>query len=271
MTEINGRVAVVTGGASGIGRGIAEEFLALGAQVVIADIHEERLAETAAEIGAHPVRTDVTRADSVAALRDAAIERYGRVDILVNNAGVGPAGYIEELTLSDWRWMLDVNLWGVIHGIDAFLPHLIASDRDAHIVNTATFAIFNPLPGLGAYQAGKFAVQGVSETLAIEMAERHPHVHVSILPPGPVHSNINESLKLRPEGETGGLKAADLEAGEEAAKLRWIDGRTAGKVVAQAVLGDDLYAITHPEWWPMVDARNERIHAYFTKYPPIIG
>jgi len=268
VTEINGRIAVVTGGASGIGRGIAEEFISLGAQVVIADINADRLAAAAAEIGAFPVRTDVSSAESVAALRDAAIAEFGRVDILVNNAGIGPIGYIEELTLADWRWMLDVNLWGVIHGVDAFLPHLIASDRDAHIVNTASFAIFNPLPGLGAYQTAKYGVQAISETIAMEMAERHPHVRVSILPPGPVRSNIKDSINLRPAGDVGGLRAADFD--DDGSSLRWIDGRTAGKVVAQAVLGNDLYAITHPEWWPMVEARTERIHADFTKYPPIL-
>jgi len=267
MTEIDGRVAVVTGGASGIGRGIAEELIARGAKVAIADINADRLAATAAEIGALPVRTDVSDADSVAALRDTVIATLGRVDILVNNAGVGPSALIEDLTLADWRWMLDVNLWGAIHGINAFLPHLIASDRPAHIVNTASFVIFNPLPELGAYSAAKFGVAGISETLALEMAQRHPHVHVTVLPPGPVRSNIDESLNYRPVGETGGLKVAHLDEAENAAQLRWIDGRTAGRIVARAIEHDDLYAITHPEWWPLVQAHDDLIKAEFDRYP----
>jgi NAD(P)-dependent dehydrogenase (short-subunit alcohol dehydrogenase family) len=267
VTSIRGAVAVVTGGASGIGRGIAEEFIERGARVVIADINAERLAQTASEIGAFPVPTDVTSSASVASLREATHQEFGRVDIVVNNAGVGPIGYIEDLTLADWRWMLDVNLWGVIHGIDAFLPDLIANERGGHIVNTVSFAVFNPLPGLGAYSAGKFAVQALSETLAIELAERHPLVRVSILPPGPVRSNIRESLNYRPAGETGGLQSVDMGEGDGADEIRWIDGRTAGRVVARAIEHDDLYAITHPEWWPLVDARVQRIREEFDRYP----
>lgn len=269
MTEIHGRVAVVTGGASGIGRGIAEQLIEEGAQVVIADINADALRKTADEIGAVPVLTDVTDAASVTHLATTTLERFGRVDIVVNNAGVGPTALIEDLTLADWRWMVDVNLWGVIHGVHAFLPLLIANEGGGHIVNTASMAIFNPLPGLGAYSAAKFGVQGLSESLALEMAEGHPGVHITIMPPGPVRTNIKESLKARPEGEDGALQDVDLTADEEAQKLRWIDPRAAGRIVTRAIRNNDLYALTHPEWWPIVEARNERIHAEFEKYPPL--
>ncbi|WP_345750858.1 SDR family oxidoreductase [Microbacterium rhizophilus] len=269
MTDIAGRVAVITGGASGIGRGIAEQLIEEGAKVVIADINAEALRRTADEIGAYGVVTDVTDIASVAALAAAAIDRFGRIDIAVNNAGVGPTALIEDLTLADWRWMIDVNLWGVIHGVHTFLPYLIANEHGGHIVNTASMAIFNPLPGLGAYSAAKFGVQGLSETLALELAEHHPNVHVTILPPGPVRTNIKESLKARPASEAGALRDVDLTADESAADLRWVDPGTAGRIVARAIRNDDLYAPTHPEWWPIVDARNERIHADFEKYPPL--
>lgn len=269
MTDITGRIAVITGGASGIGRGIAEQLIAEGAKVVIADIDAEALQRTADEIGAYGVVTDVTDITSVEALATATVEKFGRIDIAVNNAGVGPTALIEDLTLADWRWMIDVNLWGVIHGVHTFLPHLIANEDGGHIVNTASMAIFNPLPGLGAYSAAKFGVQGLSETLALELAENHPNVHVTIVPPGPVRTNIKESLKARPAGEAGALHDVDLTADQGAADLRWVDPRTAGRIVARAIRDDVLYAPTHPEWWPIVDVRNERIHADFDKYPPL--
>jgi NAD(P)-dependent dehydrogenase (short-subunit alcohol dehydrogenase family) len=266
MTDIADRVAVVTGGASGIGRGIAEVLIEQGAHLVIADIDAATLATTAAEIGAHAVRTDVTSAPSVAALADTTLSVFGRVDIVVNNAGIGPAGKVEDLTLDDWQWMLGVNLWGVIHGIHAFLPHLIANPDGGHVVNTASMAVFNPLPGLGAYTAAKMGVQGLSEVLALELAAEHPNVHVSILPPGPVHTNIARSLRHRPAGQNGTLADTDLEDGENAASLRWIEPRRAGEIVARAIRNNDLYAITHPDWWPRVNERVEMIHREFGRY-----
>lgn len=270
MTEITRRVAVVTGGASGIGRGIAEALIDYGARVVIADIDEDTLKTTAGEIGAHPVRTDVTSASSVAALADATLSEFGRVDIVVNNAGIGPAGKVADLTLDDWQWMLGVNLWGVIHGIRFFLPHLIANPGGGHIVNTASMAIFNPLPGLGAYTASKMGVQGLSEVLAMELAADHPNVHVTILPPGPVRTSIGRSLRHRPPGQHGSLADIDLEAAPEAAALRYIKPRLAGEIVARAIRNDDLYAITHPEWWPRVNQRAEMIRREFDRYPPML-
>lgn len=269
MTQINGRVAVVTGGASGIGRGIAEQLIEEGASVVIADIDATSLAQTADEIGALPVQTDVTDPVSVQSLAAATLEAFGRVDIVVNNAGVGPAGLIEDLTLDDWRWIIDVNLFGVIHGVHVFLPLLIANAEGGHIVNTASMAIFSPLPNLGPYTASKRGVQGLSETLALEMAEHHPNIKVSILPPGPVRTNIKESLKHRPATSVGTLTDVDLGESEESKQLRWIEPRTAGRVVTQAIRGNDLYAITHPDWWPMVSDQFELIHREFDRYEPL--
>jgi NAD(P)-dependent dehydrogenase (short-subunit alcohol dehydrogenase family) len=270
MTEITGRVAVVTGGASGIGRGIAEALIDHGARVVIADIDDDAVKTTAAEIGAHPAVTDVASASSVAALADATLSEFGRVDIVVNNAGIGPAGKVADLTLDDWQWMLGVNLWGVIHGIRVFLPHLIANPDGGHIVNTASMAIFNPLPGLGAYTASKMGVQGLSEVLAMELAADHPNVRVSILPPGPVPTNIARSLRHRPAGQHGALADIDMGDGEQAAALRWVEPRRAGEIVARAIRNNDLYAITHPEWWPRVNERVEMIHREFGRYPPML-
>lgn len=268
MTEIAGRVAVVTGGASGIGRGIAEQLLAEGAQVVIADIDGDRVQTVAAEIGARGFTVDVTNAASMAELAEDVLSAYGVVDIVVNNAGVGPTGRIADLALGDWKWIMDVNYFGVVNGIHAFLPHLRSNPRGGHIVNTASMAIFLPLEGLAPYVASKMAVYGLSQVLAAELASDDVPVHVSVLPPGPVHTNIKESLKHRPAGETGGLQDVDLQQGGAADGLRWIDPRDVGRIVCRAIRNEDFLAVTHPDWWPAVASEHAKTHREFEKYAP---
>lgn len=267
MTTIAGRIAVVTGGASGIGRGIAEALIEDGATVVIADVEAGALAATAEQIGATGIVTDVTSRESVEALAAAVLERFGRVDIVVNNAGVGPVGRVKDLTDNDWRWILGVNLWGVIHGISVFLPLLEANDDGGHIVNTASMASFSPLPGLGAYAVTKFGVDALTETLRIELAEDGSKVKATLLTPGTVHTNIKDSSRNRPKDLEGGLKDIDLTANPARAAQRWIQPITAGRITTRAILNDDAFAVTHPDWWPRVAERQERIRAAFERYP----
>jgi NAD(P)-dependent dehydrogenase (short-subunit alcohol dehydrogenase family) len=269
MTEIAGKIAVVTGGASGIGRGIAEQLIAEGAQVVIADIDGDAVTRVAAEIGAIGIQTDVTSSASVQSLADATVAHFGRVDIIVNNAGVGPVARMEDLSLEDWKWIMDVNMFGVIHGVHSFLPLLIANKEGGHIVNTASMAIFAPMAGLGAYTASKFAVQGLSESLALEMKSDHPNIHVTIVPPGPVRTNISQSMKHRPQDQKGNLTDVQLQDDPVAAQLRWVEPDVAGRIVTRAIKNNDLYALTHPEWWPMVADRVAVIQSEFDKYPPL--
>tara|TARA_B100000378_G_scaffold212761_1_gene175808 strand:+ start:345 stop:1205 length:861 start_codon:yes stop_codon:yes gene_type:complete len=268
--QLQDAVAVITGGATGIGRGIAEEFLAQGATVVIADIEQDALDRAADELGVVGIRTDVADAASVQALADAVVARYGRVDVVVNNAGVGPAARMADLTIDDWRWILDVNLFGVINGVTSFLPLLRANARGGHIVNTASMSSFAPLPGLGAYAASKAGVAALSEVLAAELAEDGSAVHVTLLTPGSVRTDIARSLRNRPEGSAGALADIDLAADpERAARSMWLTPREAGAVVARAVLADDFYAITHPGLLHRVDERHEQIRRAFLAYPPI--
>jgi NAD(P)-dependent dehydrogenase (short-subunit alcohol dehydrogenase family) len=257
MKDFTDRVAVVTGGASGIGRGIAEALIEAGAaHVVIADLSAERVRATAAEIGATARVVDVTDAAAVQALAEAIVSEYGRVDIVVNNAGIGPEARIAEMTLDDWKWIMDVNFFGVVHGVSAFLPALRANPEGGHIVNTASMSVFFDFPGLGAYTASKQAVVGLSRVLAAELAEEGSRVGVTVLPPGPVHTDIRNSLRHRPADHAGALADVDLEAGGGAADLRWIDPIDAGRVVVNAIRNDDFWALTHPEWWPRVQERN---------------
>lgn len=267
MTTIDGRIAVVTGGASGIGRGIAEQLIAEGATVVIADISQEGVEAAAREIGALGRCVDVTDPQAVADLAAETVDRFGRVDIVVNNAGVGPEGRFDKLTLDDWHWIMNVNFFGVVNGVQAFLPLLKANPNGGHIVNTASMAVFFDFPGLGAYTASKQAVVGLSRVLAKELAEDGQPIGVTVLPPGPVRTNIRNSLQHRPAGQSGGLVDVDLEAGDGAEQLRWIDPIDAGRIVTRAIKNNDFWALTHPEWWPMVAERNAADQAAFARYP----
>ncbi|WP_461173382.1 SDR family NAD(P)-dependent oxidoreductase [Arthrobacter sp. Z1-9] len=265
MTDISNRVAVVTGGASGIGLGIARQLIAEGAQVVLADIQKDALNAAAADIGAFPVVADVSDPDSVASLAESALVEFGAVDIVVNNAGVGPMARIADLSLADWRWMIDVNLYGVIHGVHTFLPILQGNESGGHIVNTASMASFSPLPGLGAYAVTKFGVAALTEVLRAELKEEGSKVSATLLAPGTVHTNIKESLRNRPASDDGALFDTDISSGE-ADKLRWLEPIEVGRIVTRAIRNDDAYALTHPEWWPMVNERNQLIKAAFGKY-----
>jgi NAD(P)-dependent dehydrogenase (short-subunit alcohol dehydrogenase family) len=215
MQELNGRVAVVTGGASGIGFGLASAFAAEGMKVVIGDIEEPALGDAVARLEASGaevlgVRTDVSEDASVAALAAAAVDRFGAIHVACNNAGVGGGGLSWEAPLSTWEWVLGVNLWGVIHGIRAFVPILVQQD-EAHLVNTASIAGLAAGPFMGPYNASKHAVVALSETLHHEMALTAPQVKVSVLCPGWVRTRIADSARNRPAGDAA-ADAADVPA-----------------------------------------------------------
>lgn len=264
LEHLSGKVAVVTGGASGIGKGIARRLIARGMRVVIADIEREVLDRTAAEIGASAVLADVSSRESVQALADEVLRQFGSVDVVCNNAGVGSMARIAEMKSADWAWLLSVNLWGVIHGVEAFLPILSRNEGGGHIVNTASVGGFSTLPGLGGYCTTKFAVVGLSETLALELAQAGSKVGVTILCPGPVHSNIKASMRNRPPSfAQGGLVDTDLEATEVGARVRWLEPDQVGDIVVRAIQRGDLYAFTHPEMKPNVGDRHRSIEAAF--------
>lgn len=266
MTEIAGRVAVVTGGASGIGKGIAEALIAEGATVVLADIEQTALDATAEAIGATGLRVDVTDPADVDWMRDETLARHGRVDILVSNAGVGPISRIRDLTLDDWRWMLDVNLHGVIHGIHSFLPVLEANADGGHLVHTSSMASLGPTPGVGAYTAAKCGVTGLTEVLELELREDGSNVHATVVVPGTVRTNIAHSQRNRPGGERGGLHDVDIADGP-ASELRWMEPIDVGRVVVRSILGDELYAVTHPDWWHIVEAHQRTVREAFERHP----
>lgn len=265
MTQVSGARAVVTGGASGIGRGIAEALLAAGARVVIADIDEGPLTRTAAEIGAHPVAVDVSSLESVQHLAEATVSELGGVDIVVNNAGVGPFARIAELTMEDWRWIIDVNLFGVIHGVHVFLPLLEANPDGGHLVNTSSMSAFTPFETLGSYAVTKFGVNALTEVLQAELASAGSRVHATLLVPGSVRSNIAHSTRTRPD-QAGALRDATIDL-SFANSARWLEPAEVGEITVRAILSDAPYAVTHPERWPAVAERFRRIEAAFAEHP----
>jgi len=201
MKDLAGKTAVITGAASGMGRGFAERFAAAGMNIVLADVEVPRLDEamaavTSQGVDAIAVPTDVSDADAVERLRDAALERFGRVHVVCNNAGVAGSMTGAGVDLDDWRWVLGVNLWGVIHGHRSFLPHLL-EHGDGHIVNTASMAGHHP--GHSAYSASKWAVVAITEGLYQQLRGEGSTVGVSCLCPGWVATDIATSYRNRPE------------------------------------------------------------------------
>jgi NAD(P)-dependent dehydrogenase (short-subunit alcohol dehydrogenase family) len=203
MRDFAGKVAVVTGAASGIGLALAHRFAAAGMKVVLADVEQGPLdvaarAVAGAGVETLAVRTDVSKAADVDALATRARSAFGGVHVVCNNAGVAVSGMSWTHTLSDWQWVLGVNLWGVIHGIRAFVPIMLAQGGEGHIVNTASIAGLTCAPGISIYNVSKHGVVAVSETLHHELAMLGSPVKVSVLCPGFVNTRILDSARNRP-------------------------------------------------------------------------
>ena len=197
MEEFEGKLAVVTGAASGIGAALARRFASEGMRVVLADVEEGPLHDVAATLAADgaevlAVPTDVSRGEDVDRLAAQTAAAFGPVHVLCNNAGVGAGGMLTDLTTSDWEWVLGVNLWGVIHGLRAFLPGMMAHGDEGHIVNTASLAGLGPAPLLAPYAMTKHAVVGLSSSLRIE-AKRYG-VRVSVLCPAAIETPLLDSM-----------------------------------------------------------------------------
>jgi len=270
MRNVENKVAVVTGAASGIGRGMAESFVAAGMKVVLSDVEQARLATTCHELQAagadvHAVIADVSKPDQVGALAEASMRRYGAVHVLCNNAGVGTSARPSwDASLDDWNWVLGVNLMGVIHGMRSFIPIMIEQNSEAHIVNTASLAglIYG---GNTIYSVSKYGVVGLSESIQLELTRAGHKIKVSVLCPGWVRTDINHAHRNRPAD----LAPAAPASGDPTHKVfaDWVtdqianglDPRVVGEQVLDAIQNDRFYVLTHPEWQPLIEHRMKTV------------
>jgi len=269
MKEFKGNVAVITGAASGIGRGIAERCVREGMKVVLADIDEASLTKAEAELKTLGgtvlgVRTDVSKRSDVERLARQALDAFGQVHLLFNNAGVAAGGAPWEATWNDWEWVIGVNLWGVIHGVKVFTPLMLAQNTDCHIINTSSAAGLMVGGGSAPYAGTKHAVVALSESLYLSLQQRNSLVKVSVLCPGLVRTNIinaernrpaelrNEPVPMTPEMQARlvAFKAA-LEAGMPPLQV--------ADVVFDAIKKEQFYILPHPEWIEVIQLRTDKL------------
>lgn len=276
--ELTGRTAAITGAASGFGREITLACARDQMRLVLGDVDETGLAITAEKaeaLGAEVAvrRCDVSKAEDVGALAALADERFGGADVVFNNAGVAAAGPAWLATLEDWKWVLDVNLMGVVHGIRAFVPAMIARGRPARVVNTASIAGLVSPPGLAVYAASKHAVVSLSECLAHDLAMARAPVGVTVLCPGYVRTGIAHAFRNRP-AELAATNPLAPVYGAKIAEIVAASTITAAEVAAaviQAVRDEVFYVLTHPGCEADVHARFTAIEARAAPAIPTMG
>lgn len=265
MKTFKDRVAVITGAASGIGLAMAERFADEGMKIVLADIEEEALAKATESIQAKgvqalAVKTDVSKLDEVEALKQKAYEEFGAVHMLCNNAGVASSGAVWELEISEWEWVLGVNLWGVIYGLRTFVPAMIAQDEEGHVVNTASLAGIFSGPSMAPYSVSKFGVVTISESMYYELHLLGHKIKVSVLCPGWVNTGIGESDRNHPgrgrrveddRPQIGGLNH------ERVRKFlkEGLDPAQVAEAVFDAVKNEKLYIFTHEGFKERIEIR----------------
>jgi NAD(P)-dependent dehydrogenase (short-subunit alcohol dehydrogenase family) len=268
MQNLQGKTAFITGGASGIGLGIAKALLGAGMNVVIADIRDDHLADATAELGGGDrvlaIKLDVTDRADFARAADATEAKFGKIHILCNNAGVAVVGPTELATFADWDWVMGVNLGGVINGVTTMLPRILSHGEGGHIVNTSSMSGMVPVGGTTIYSTAKAAVLTMMETMRPELESRG--VICSAFCPGAVQSNIAEAGKTRP--------AALADTGYAEADRRRQDGgnlfhlyqtkEEVGQRVLQGILNDELYILTHSEF---LDGVTDRGNAMIASVP----
>lgn len=270
MKDFRDKVAVITGGASGLGLAMARRAASHGMKLVLADVEEDALRRVEQEFlkaGSQVIgiRTDVARAQDLERLAEKALATFGGVHLLCNNAGVAAGGAVWEHTVADWEWVMGVNVWGVIHGVRTFLPIMLRQDTECHVVNTASVAGLLSVPGMGLYCVSKHSVVTFTECLYHDLQQRNAKIGVSLLCPAYVPTGIADSERNRPAGlrNTQRAKTADEAARDEQLRHAVTSGKITADQVAQqvfdAVEGDRFYVLTHPKIKGAIETRMQDI------------
>jgi NAD(P)-dependent dehydrogenase (short-subunit alcohol dehydrogenase family) len=270
MKDFRDKVAVITGGASGLGLAMAKRFAAEGMKLVLADIEEEALRKVETEfrkagVPVIGIWSDISRAQDIERLAEKTLATFGAVHLLCNNAGVAPGGRVWEHTVADWEWVLGVNLWGVIHGVRTFLPIMLRQDVECHVVNTASVAGLLSVPNMGLYCVSKHAVVTLTECLYHDLAQRNAKVCVSVLCPAYVPTGIIDSERNRPAmlRNPPRTKTSEELAQEEQMRHAVQSGRISAEQVADkvfdAVRDNRFYILTHPRIKGPIQTRMEDI------------
>lgn len=265
MTRVAGRTAFITGGGSGVALGQAKIFAQAGCKVAIADIRQDHLDEAMAwfdqtDFEVMPIKLDITDRAAYSAAADAVEARLGPVELLFNTAGVSIFGPLQKATYDDWDWQLSVNLNGVINGIQTFVPRMIARGNGGHIVNTASMSAFVALKGTGIYCTTKMAIRGLSECLALDLAEHG--IGVSMLCPGAVNTNIHEAVLTRPEHlRNTGYYGADPAMFAHLKRVIEVgmEPETLARYVLDGVERDQLYILPYPEFRGTLEEIHTRV------------
>ncbi len=267
MTRVAGRTAFITGGGSGVALGQAKVFAAAGCKVAIADVRQDHLDEAMAYFAATPftvmpVKLDITDRVAYAAAADAVEAQLGPVELLFNTAGVSIFGPLQNATYDDWDWQLDVNLKGVINGIQTFVPRMIARGNGGHIINTASMSAFVALKGTGIYCTSKMAIRGLSECLALDLEDHG--IGVSMLCPGAVNTNIHEAVLTRPAHQLNtGYYGADpaMLANLKRVIEVGMEPETLAEYVLTGVQANELYILPYPEFRGTLEDIHTRVMA----------
>ena len=258
----SGQTAFITGGAAGIGLSLAKALATRGTNIMLADLDSARLQGAAATIRAMGAEVDVVLCDvadeaMMRAAADATIQRFGKVHIIANNAGVATGGMAGNIAIKDWRWVVDINLMGVVHGTEIFLPLIKLHGEGGHIVNTASMAGHVASPGMSPYHATKFAVVGYSEAVKAELAGQN--IGVSVLCPAWVKTDIHKSGFSKP---TGGGSADDPQFKQmEAVIASGLDPDVVGEWTAQCMADERFYIFTHPDFATFIKQRHAQVIA----------
>ncbi len=272
MKNFNGKVAVITGGAGGIGSAFARRWAAEGMKIVLADVEGPALqaAEESLRAGGADVRAfsiDVSDHMEVQRLAEQTLSAFGGVHLLFNNAGVqaGQGTALWEDTLKDWHWVVGVNLWGVIHGVRTFVPIMLDQKQPAHIVNTASVAGLRSSPDIGIYSVTKAAVSMLSEDLYQQLRQRELPIGVTVVFPGVVRTRLNDSWRNRPP-DLANETTPPRTSRQDAVVERFVKANAGGMdpdhfagLVYDAVVNDRLYCLTHHEWDDAIRRRAENI------------